>query len=617
MSEYSLYQHNVTPDRVVFAYRDGDADSLEVAQYYQSKRGIPSNHLIALPCDSSYAITADDYVTTIEQPLQAALDTLDTGISSSGQREIWVIILGYHVPVVYLEEDPYDPYDPYASTGMKAVASRLHRLGFTEQNEFPNYIYNRQVFKFFDEEDSVGLYMTAVINGPTKARAKSLIDRSIDIDNQNFVTGKVYIDPYGLNSTTAQQEYRDDILDFVTNGSSDLGLNVEITTLPLDGSDPLVAYLRQDSFYWGWYTPQYTTSLLINQNQRRVFLYNADEEGATTFTSGLDPDGSDPWCTVAINATPHYATCAGAVDAPGEEAYLRPRPFFAALHQGASVGEAFLLSSPVVDWRIILIGDPLMTVNFPSDIPNDQDPSYSLISNDEGIRLTKEYLEESLAYALRQARLATELLEFAYLRENVEEEVSLLYPINQWKNFRNESDQYNMLTSAVTGLARYVLSTTGVDFSGWLTREGEKTTYFMQQLIAAGIPTTPISSDLIHEEGSWQYEFLYIHPRQKLESVYFQFQVANDSAFSDLVVNVSSLTDLEGWKYEQEVNRFVQMVSEGFPSSFSGRRVRYEAPEDYYLTRTETYFIRYRPLDSLGAAIDGWTVDSNKMIIKR
>lgn len=617
MSEYTVFQHNVTPDRVVFAYRDGDTDSIEVAQYYQSKRGIPSAHLIPLPCSSSYAITYDEFIADIETPLQNAIAALDSGLGSSGQKEIWVIILGYNVPVVYLQEDPYDPYDPYASTGVKAIASRLHRLGFSEQDQFPNYIYNRQVFKYFDQDDASGLYMTAVINGPSKEIALALIDRSIDVDNQNFVAGKFYVDPYGLQATGAQRAYRDDILDFVSNGLDDLGLKVESTVEPIDGSDPLTGYLRYDSFYWGWHTPRYTTDLFLNQNQRRTFLYNADEDAATTLTVGPDAQGSDPWCTAAINATPGYATCAGSVEAPGEENHLRPRPFFAALHQGASVGEAFLLSSPVVDWRIILIGDPLMVVNFPVDIPNEQDPAYTQITNDEGIRLTKEAIEESLGYALRQARLAEELLEYAYLRENIEEEVSLLYPINQWKNFRNESDQYNLLTAPVTGLVRYIRLTTGLDFAAWLEQHGEMTTEFMQNLIAAGIPTTPIPDELVHDEGSWHYDFIYIHPRQRLENVFFQIQVATDSAFTDIKVDESSLIDNEGWQYERELNRFVQLISEGFPSSFSGRRVRYQAPSSNYLTRTETYFIRWRSLSALGSFIKDWTVDSNEIIIKR
>jgi uncharacterized protein (TIGR03790 family) len=614
VTEYVPVQHNVTPDRVVFAYRQGDADSLEVAQYYRSLRGIPASNLIALPCASDEIISYADYISTIEQPLATAIAVLDDNLSSSGAREIWVIILGYNVPVAYLEEDPYDPY---YSGATKAVASRLHRLGFTEEDQFANYLYDRQVFKYFDEEDSIGLYMTAVINGPTKDDALTLIDRAIDVDNQHFVSGQVYLDPYGLQATSDQEDYRDDILYFVNNGLTDLGLEPQITVLPIDGSDPLVGYFRYDSFYWGWFTPRYTTGLFLNQNQRRVFLYNADEDAASAITEELSSQGSDPWCNVAIHAEPGYACCAGAVDAPGEANYLRPRVFFAALHQGASIGEAFLYASPVVDWKIILIGDPLMVVNFPVDIPNEDDPSYSLISNDEGIRLAKEAIEEAVGYAMRQSRLAGNLLDFAYLQQEVWEEIDLLYPINQWRTLRSDQSQYSLFTSAVQALIRYIPLTTGLEFADWLEAHNEKTTEFLNDLITAGIPTASIATSLIYEEGSWQYEFTYIHPRQRYENVFFELQVAANNAFTVLAVDSSSFTDNTGWKFEQETNRFVQIISEGLSSSFSGRRIRFQAPEANYLTRTETYFIRWRILDSLGSAISNWTTDPQKLLIKR
>ncbi len=612
--EYVPIQHNVTPDRVVFAYRSGDAESLEVAQHYRDARGLANNQLVALPCSSEYIIGFDEYVATIETPLSVAINALDGNLSSGGEREIWVIILGFNVPVAYLNEDPYDPY---IGTDTKAIASRLHRLGFTEDDQFANYLFDRRVFKFFDGTDAGGMYITAVINGPDKDTAIALIDRSADVDNQTFVTGKVYVDPYGLKATTAQQAFRDDILDFVSNGLSNLGLDFELTVEPIDGSDPLVGFFRNDSFSWGWFTDRYSPDLFLNQNERRVFLYNADNDAAASITSSLSSQGSDPWCNLAINVTPGYAACAGAVDTPGEAAYLRPRPFFAAIHQGASIGEAFLYASPVVDWRIVLIGDPLMTVNFPVDIPNEEDPSYLLISNDEGIRLTKEAIEEGLAYAIRQSRLAGELLDFVVLRTDVQEEVDLLYPIDQWRNLRTDASQQDLHTPPMQALVRYILVTTGVDFAAWLAAHSEKTTQFVSDLIAAGIPTTPITSELIHTEGSWQYDFLYIHPRQVFENVFFELQVSVDNAFAAPVVSVSSLTDTDGWKYEQEVNQFVQLISEGFPSNFSGRRVRFIAPVAEYLTRTEDYFIRWRSVDSLGAAIADWTVDTRKLLIKR
>lgn len=603
-SSNSSVLHNITADNVVFCYRDADVDSMAVALAYRVARGLPITHLIPLPCSDNTVITRQEYIDTIETPLLAAIQNLNSLDSAHG-NSIWVIILGYHVPVAY-----YD--DGYS---LKAVASRLHRLGFAEESEYPNYTYDRKTFQYFNSTDAESLYITAVINAPTKELAIELISRSIDVDNQNYITGKVYVDPYGLRSTTDQIQYELDILDFVSKTLPDLGLSSISTTRPLDGSDPLTQAFRNDSFYWGWFTPRFSPSLFLDQSERRVFLYNADNDSASTITSELDPDGSDPWCTLAINIDPGYAACAGAVDTPGETAYLRPRPFFEALQRGASLGESFLFASPVVDWKIILVGDPLMVVNFPTDIPSDPDEQ-TIFSNNEGIKRTKDILETAIAYGRRQARLAQELLNTVVLSEDLEFENSMLYEVNSWANQRSIVAVNNLYALPVYDFLRFIKQSTNLTFSQWLVSVDEKTTTYMRDLLRQGIPTDPIGDSYIHSEGSWMFDFVYVHPRQTRENIFFRLQASRYSDFSNLVIDISSQTDITGWKYEVEPGVFTQIIASGFPSNFSGRRVRYIAPEDNYLQTTEIYHVRWMAIDINSVPITDWAEASELLIIR-
>ncbi len=621
--EYTLVMqyeelHNLTEDNVIFCYREGDTDSIEVAHYYKSARNLSDDHLIPLPCSSDNIITYEEYLTQIEDPLLDAIASLSSGSgsvgpSSSGGGNIWVIILGYNVPHVYQNDDPYE---------LLAIASRLHRLGKSVSPKSPNFTYDRRgAWQYFDEEDAKELYITAIIDGPTVNAAKKLIDRSIDVDNQPFVTGKIYIDPYGKQTTESQLDYQSDILDWVQNSVNDLDLEREITVDIQDPyQDPLTSYFNNDSFYWGWYTPRYSRLLFLNQNERRVFLYNADDDGAADISQLFDPNGSDPWCNIAINIEPGYASCAGAVDAPDEDAYLRPRPFFEAMHRGASLGECFLFASPVVDWKIVLIGDPLMVVNFPSDPPSSLDLSVTSIPNNEVIRLVKEHLETSVAWLARQSNLTQNMVDKCYQSDNISEEIHLLSPLSDWNSAKSLESVQWLLNRSVSSWMSYILKTTGDTLSNWLETHDEKVSELLSDVIDS-TEGDSVDESYVHDEGSWEYEFVYEHQRNTLENVHFRLQVSTDENFSSIVVGTgdesNSYEDITGWTYENELYGFIRLTSYGLSSNFSGRRVKFIAPEEFYLTRTNVYYVRWRALDESGNNLTDWNVDPSRMIIKR
>lgn len=614
--------HNITPDRVIFCYRDNDAASRRVAEYYQVARELDNDHLIPLPCVSDNIITEDQYEIQIEIPLLNALagltgaDMTGAGVISGYELPIWVIILGYNIPHIYT----------VGSDGEKiAIASRLHRLRQPKQYKLPNFTYDRRGnWKYFDSVDAEDVYITAIIDGPTEAAAKKLIDRSIDVDNQIFMTGKVYLDPYGKKLTSSQLEYQDDILDFITNSVSNLGLDTQITVDVQDPyGEPLTARFEHDSFYWGWYTPRYSRNLFLNQNERRAFLYNADDDAAADISATFDVNGSDPWCTLAINIEPGYASCAGAVDAPDENAYLRPRPFFESLHRGATLGESFLYASPFLSWKIVLIGDPMLVVNFPDEIPPDEDVSNDNtqviitddVPNHEVIRQSKELIEESLGYALRQSRLTQELVDRNYLSQSIIEEYYMLEDLVKWRDAKSPETRYNLHVPVVASLLEYILTTTQLTLPQWLAVRNEKISEFFNNTLNT-MASDVVPSSYIYPQGEWQYEFVYFHDIHTLEYVHFTLQVSADESIGSDILEISSLDERVGWYYANELYDFTPFTELGFPSNFAGRRVRYISPAKYRLTRTEIYYVRWRAFSESGQALTDWST-SERMIIKR
>ena len=598
--------HNITPEKIVFCYRYGDADSLEVANYYSTKRLVPVDNLISLPCSNENIITYSEYISTIEIPLLSAIENLESNyLGSSEEKNIWVIILGYHIPHIYT----------YGNESF-AIASRLHRLGKTRNPQLPNFTYDRRgSWKYFDADDVQDMYITAIIDGPTVAAAKTLIDRSMDVDNQTFITGKIYIDPYGLSTTDEDSQYQTDMLEWISQSINNLGLTVESTIEPPGVSDPITHILSHDSFYWGWFTPRYSSSLFIEQNERRAFLYNADDDAASVLSNAISTEGDAPWCNLAINVDPGYASCAGAVSAPGRDAYLRPRPFFEAMQRGASLGECFLYSSPYVDWKLVLVGDPLMVVNFPSSLPSDLDVSRTTLPNNEVIYQVKEGLEESIAWLVKQNTLLQNIIDFNCQRSDIEEEVYLLQNLVNWQSAKSVQSSRWILNKPVSTWRNYIFKTTGLSLDNWLIEQGEKVSEFLNDVLTYS-EGGAVDSSLVYPEGQWEYVFTYIHPKSTLENVFFILQIALISDFINVAVEVNSSTDQIGWKYENEVFGFIQLTEYGFPSNFSGKRLRYTSTKDNYLDRTELYYIRWKAIDTNGGDIQDWSTET-RIIIKR
>jgi len=82
-----------------------------------------------------------------------------------------------------------------------------------------------------------------------------------------------------------------------------------------------------------------------------------------------------------------------------------------------------------------------------------------------------------------------------------------------------------------------------------------------------------------------------------LDSVFFELQVFSDSTFTYPVLELNTITNVNGWEYESEPDIFVRMPDDGFPSNFSGRRIKFSAQSSHFLTRSEIYYLKWQAID--------------------
>jgi len=581
--------HNLIPQRILFCYRQNDADSLEIAQYYAQVRQLDSYQLCPLPVVSSRIIDWDTYYNDIEIPILNWLSQTsvrdDTGHAGHFiSPYVFCIILGYNVPNIV----------EYNGERI-AVASRVHRLGHPIQLKRPNHTYDRKssYWKYFDDIDNTQLYVTAVIDGPSKQFCFDLIQRGMTVSNQGRISGKIVLDPYGNKITEEQLDYQQEILDFITYDVPYFGSEYS-TTIDIDDpyKDPTILYLNDDSFYWGWYTDTCSPQTFQDSRTLRAFLYNADDYGA--FDIRENPPEEGKWLNRSLLASnPGYASAAGAVDIPDENAYICPRPFFKSLHRETSVGEAFLEANQFVDWKMILVGDPLITVNFPliytAEVNN--------LSNREIIYRTIRAIEDNLNRMNRLSRLLDDIIDI-FLDSPTFDKMDIFYKTVEWRDSIGSFEvNKKYIESLAVALVRYQLMTTRQTFSEWLNSQGILVSNLFAEVLAESTSQS-VTSDLIYDDGRWEIFFIYNHTALTLENVHFVIEVARDTNFEDIVYVISSDESTDGWWYEKEECIFRSFPESGFPSNYSSRRTRFVSPERYYLRHTELYYYRIYVDDS-------------------
>ena len=102
-----------------------------------------------------------------------------------------------------------------------------------------------------------------------------------------------------------------------------------------------------------------------------------------------------------------------------------------------------------------------------------------------------------------------------------------------------------------------------------------------------------------------------------MEDIHFELVVATDPAFdtADILFTLTTLSSTVGWSYEGQPFVFVQFPSSGFPSNFSGRRVKFVAQEAQHLRLTEIYYVRWTAVNSSGVEFFPNATAAQKIII--
>ena len=547
---------------ILIAYRENDSDSELLADYYLGKYDLDGSCKVSVPCSLSEILP--DYSTfqsEVENPIKDALT-----------EETSIIILGMNVPGGF-----YDGQDIIAST------SRISRIRHTYGKKTLNPLYDRKELESYNEEALNIAIICSRIDGPTLEYAEAIIDSGENLKNQVYMNGAFVLDPYSDIESVQGQEYRDELLYAFNNVLRRTNVRLVSTILTDPYFDPVIPYLQHDSMYWGWFADRSTASFFRNTDTARVFFYNADYDGAFT----IRDSNEEMWCGLALRGG--YSNCAGALSNPTIDGFLRPTPFMESLLKGFSIGEAFVLSSPYLDWTISFFGDPLNTVNFRYPATK-TDPKHEIWHDS-----TWDLAKAMARYSLKEEE-AYEVVRTVSNSQDVRIKVDLLIP--SYAVYDNIRDgQWNSTFSALASdvLMLPVTNYWGDNLRNYLNNNNFK----ISQLFIDVIDTLQVdlSSDYIYDKGYWEHKSVIINESNRYSLYHFEIQVSEDINFSNIVTSAASKSSVSGWLYEREPNEYVEIPSGGVPSSYIDRHVLYQSQSVNFLDRGKEYYFRIRQID--------------------
>ncbi|MBR5623361.1 MAG: TIGR03790 family protein [Opitutales bacterium] len=365
--------------RVFVVAAANDADSVELAEYYMSRRGIPAENLIAFPMPKAETLSWDDFAEELHAPLLHELCRRGLVDGTLGEKRdvagrlllelpadfkpanaragmrIAYLVLCRGVPLRIQNDASKLPPLPPAKEGAPApkrapletnCASVDSELALIAAPGLPvNGAVPNPFFKDSKQSELKSLFLkVARLDGITLADAKALVDGALNAEKKGLM-GRAYIDIGGPH------KQGDGWLAKAEKVVRGLGFDTSVES----SKKLMAATSRYDApaLYFGWYT-QNVGGFFLDPNFRFPAGACAIHIHSFSATSMLS---TTAW-TPALVARGVTATV-GNVYEPYLGLSHHPHYFAEALAAGMSAGDAAAFANPAFSWQTIFVGDPL------------------------------------------------------------------------------------------------------------------------------------------------------------------------------------------------------------------------------------------------------------------
>ena len=599
-------------DNVLYFYRLGDTDSQNLAEYYIRSHQLEESQAIGISCSDSQILTSyAEFQSEVEDNIFASLYS---GIN--------ILVLDYKIPVGF-----YDGDDLITST------SRLSRINFPYSKKELNPLYDRKMFKNYDSsdaeyysEDSTFALIVSQIMGRNYNEAKSMIDNALAISNQSKINGNIYLNPYLGNESVYFTDYQNIILETDRDIISYMGLNTKKPYTPssLTSISQFSSFDGDDSIYWGGGIKDISSDVFKEAVVNRYFLYNADTgfyNDNITKKYTIDDDG---WFSAALDAG--YSAFATQWTDP-QDGFLNPIPFFDAVFNGSTLGEALIFSQKYFNWSIAVFADPLLYIN-----PKINKFYYSYIGlmntywNDISSNISSEIASHiakeaeavenlhtivaysdldfalaSLSLAYNETIISSSSVREGLFKNQIKQLFDYSLKIQSFLNVSTEEKTLNnFLTSSGNRISRILLGTYGAAKTDGI--------YYVNNEAISEENIFPVSEDEV--SGYWDLEFIFSAEGDEPTSYHFTIEIFDWEEYTGISLltiksdESPSQEDNEGWFVEnnkiQEFEHYTRIPLTGISWNYNNKTIKYKSTSGQYLKRQHKYNFRITPRWTIG-----------------
>jgi uncharacterized protein (TIGR03790 family) len=352
------------PAQTIVIFNTAVPDSEALAKFYAEKRGIAADHVIGLDCPSEEEISREKYDTTVAEPLRRIFE----------QRQWWhvheapdgnkrVQTLGIHfvalirgMPLkIRSTATPYPGDNPAGGGPVQgrneaSVDSELSTLGFFTR-QISGAVTNPyfQGFRPIAEVTAAPLLLVTRLDAPESATVRQMITDAIEAE-KNGLWGRAFVD--GSHETSGGKKVGDAWVRAIVDQCHKDGVPVVFDDLPTMFPDTFP--MSDCALYYGWYAGNIAGP--FNQPGFK-FVPGAIAAHIHSYSAATLRDENSGW------AGPLVSRGAAATVGNVYEPYLELTAHLDILNDrllhGFTFAESVFMSSRVLSWMGVALGDPL------------------------------------------------------------------------------------------------------------------------------------------------------------------------------------------------------------------------------------------------------------------
>lgn len=361
--------HAQSAENVAVIINESEQSSVTVGEYYVRQRGIPQSNVIRLETTTMETIDRAAYVSTIENPIRAAI------AREQLQDRILYLVLTKGLPLRITGTTGQEGTAASVDSELTLLYRRMvgHTVLTRGRVDNPYYLGARDISEArpFTHRDH-DIFLVSRLDAFTVDEARALVDHA----RVAVTDGRIVLDQRGDPANRGDDWLAAAAQKLSAAGQADRVL-LETTFGPARDAAPVLGY-----YAWGSTDPQNRTRSVGMRFATGALAASFVSTDARTFReppANWLPGGSSDNRSSVFEGSAHsligdmiregVTGAAGHVAEPYLQSVVRPEVLFAAYLSGHNLIESYYLALPHLSWQTVIVGDPLCAP-FPRKVPD-------------------------------------------------------------------------------------------------------------------------------------------------------------------------------------------------------------------------------------------------------